>query len=97
MGVDNVTLPLMQNHEIVAELSDASKSTDVLDLKSEEEKMLRHDEIKEEVSKEVDLPLQSFEYLSSISFLPFFMKLTPHLCCSYMKRQRMLKYATLRT
>lgn len=68
-------LLLMQNHEIAAESSDASKSTDVLDLKSEEEKMLVHDEIKEELSKEVDLPLQSFEYLSSISFLGSFMKL----------------------
>ncbi|KAL9454783.1 hypothetical protein AB3S75_010228 [Citrus x aurantiifolia] len=41
------------NHEIAAESSDASKSTDVLDLKSEEEKMLVHDEIKEELSKEL--------------------------------------------
>lgn len=64
-------LLLMQNHEIAAESSDASKSTDV----SEREKMLVHDEIKEELSKEVDLPLQSFEYLSSISFLGSFMKL----------------------
>ncbi|KAL9458346.1 hypothetical protein AB3S75_007251 [Citrus x aurantiifolia] len=42
-----------ENHEIAAESSDASKSTDVLDLKSEEEKMLVHDEIKEEFSKEL--------------------------------------------
>ncbi|KAH9742419.1 hypothetical protein KPL70_002937 [Citrus sinensis] len=41
------------NHEIAAESSDASKSTDVLDLKSEEEKMLVHDEMKEELSKEL--------------------------------------------
>lgn len=68
-------LLLMQNHEIAAESSDASKSTDVLELKSEEEKMLVHDEIKEELSKEVDLPFQSFKYLSSISFLGSFMKL----------------------
>ena len=64
-------LLLMQNHEIAAESSDASKSTDV----SEREKMLVHDEIKEELSKEVDLPFQSFKYLSSISFLGSFMKL----------------------
>lgn len=68
-------LLLMQNHEIAVESSDVSKSTDVLDLKSEEEKTLVHDEIKEELSKEVDLPLQFFEYLSSISFLGSFMKL----------------------
>ncbi|XP_024046034.1 uncharacterized protein LOC18051061 isoform X3 [Citrus clementina] len=42
-----------ENHEIAAESSDASKSTDVLDLKSEEEKMLVHDEIKDELSKEL--------------------------------------------